>query len=122
MGALMSHAGVTTAVKEQLSNVRALLNRHVDMLQDPSSWTVPHFVHQVAVQEPDSMRRRASGVVMMDDGVVMMGAIIEGVNKPRVQHPLRLTLNSRGRAAGLAFSEEEARFAHGADTKVLKWW
>ena len=38
IGALISHAGVAIAVKEQLSNVRTWLNRRIDRLQEPSCW------------------------------------------------------------------------------------
>ena len=117
MGALMSHAGVTRAVKEQLSNVRAFLNRHDDMLQDSSRWPVPHFVEQLAAQEPDSTFARAGCSVKANS--TMMGKIIEWVKRPRVQHPLRLTLNSRGEVRALAFSPEGARLAQAVADNVV---
>ena len=130
IGALMSHAAVATAVKEQLSNVRAFLNRHIDRLQDPSRWPVPHFVQQLAAQEPDSTFGRASCAVKANP--TMLGAIIECVNKPRVQHRLRWALNSifggqnsmKGRTLrltvqALAFSPEGARLAHAVSNNVV---
>ena len=117
MGALMSHAGVTTAVKEQLSNVRAFLNRHIDLLQDPSRWPVPHFVEQLAAQEPDSTFARAGCALKANSR--MMGKIIEWVKRPRVQHPLRLTLNSGGGVEALAFSPEGARLAQTVGCNVV---
>ena len=97
--------------------MRAFLNRHVDMLQDPSRWPVPHFVEQLAAQEPDSTFARAGCAVKVNS--TMMGKIIERVKRPRVQHPLRLTLNSRGEVRALAFSPEGARLAQAVDDNVV---
>ena len=97
--------------------MRAFLNRHIDMLQDPSRWPVPHFVQQLAAQEPDSTFGRASCVVKASATIMppscptIMPRIIEWVIKPRVQHPLRLALNSRDAVRALAFLPEGARLA-----------
>ena len=48
-----------------------------------------------------------------------MGKIIEWVNRPRVQHPLRLTLNSRGAVRALAFSPDGARLAQAVNDNVV---
>jgi WD40 repeat protein len=97
--------------------VRAFLNRHDDMLQDPSRWPVPHFVQQLAAQEPDSTFARASGAVKADS--TMMGEIIEWVKRPRVQHPLRLTLNNMSLVEALAWSPEGARLAQAVANNVV---
>jgi len=78
---------------------------------------VPHFVEQLAAQEPDSTFARAGCSVK--ENSTMMGKIIQWVKRPRVQHPLRLTLKRRGAVRARAFSPEGARLAQAVDDDVV---
>jgi hypothetical protein len=94
----MSHAGVAMALKERLSNVRAFVTATWTCCKDLLRWPVPaqgpHLIFgraSCAVKaSPDHVTSETSSI-----SLAMMGAIIEWVNKLRVQHPLLLTLSRR---------------------------
>ncbi len=82
-------------MQDRLSHVRAFINCHIDLLEDPSPLaplTVTDIVEQLALQESDS-------VFASDDAPQWTASIERGVvwvNKPPVQHACRWTIQTGG--------------------------
>ena len=105
-------------MQDRLSHVRAFINCHIDMLQDPSPLaplTVTDVVEQLALQESDSVfdantdpQRTAS----IERGVVW-------VNKPAVQHACRWTIQAGGEVKSLAYSADGSRLARAEANDVV---
>jgi hypothetical protein len=85
-------------MQDRLSHVRAFINCHIDLLQDPTplaSLTVTDVVEQLALQESDS-------VFDSDTAPQWTASIERGVvweNKPPQQHECRWTIQAGGESA-----------------------
>jgi hypothetical protein len=98
--------------------VRAFINCHIDLLQDPSPLaplTVTDVVEQLVSQESDGVfdantdpQRTAS----IERGVVW-------VNKPAVQHACRWTIQAGGEVKSLAYSADGSRLARAEGNDVV---
>jgi hypothetical protein len=55
VGALMTLPGVDAGTKTRLDEVRAFLNHHEKLLEDPSSWPVAHCIEQLVLQWPGAV-------------------------------------------------------------------
>ena len=51
IGALLLHLEADAGIVKRLDDIRALLHRHKDFLQDTAKWPVPHAVEQLAAQD-----------------------------------------------------------------------
>ena len=116
--ALMASAATERPMQDRLSHVRAFINCHIDLLQDPSPLaplTVTDVVEQLVLQESDSVfdantdpQRTAS----IERGVVW-------VNKPAVQHACRWTIQAGGEVKSLAYSADGSRLARAEGNDVV---
>ena len=122
IGALLSSgaaAGAATNILRdevdhvRLSDVRAFLNRHSDLLQDISplaSLTLPDVVEQLAFQESD---------VFATQSRVLFERWVHWVNKPQRQHMCRLTVQARGEVRSVAYSPDGSRLARTEGNDVV---
>ena len=108
--ALMASAATERAMQDRLSHVRAFINCHIDLLQDPSPLaplTVTDVVEQLVLQESDSVfdaNTDPQWTASIERGVVW-------VNKPAVQHACRWTMRAGGAVHSLAYSADGSRLA-----------
>ena len=51
IGALLTYPEADAGIVKRLDDLRALLHRHKDFLQDTAKWPVPHVVEQLAAQD-----------------------------------------------------------------------
>jgi hypothetical protein len=116
--ALMASAATERPMQDRLSHVRAFINCHIDLLQDPSPLaplTVTDVVEQLALQESDS--------VFASDAAPQWTASIERgvvwVNKPPVQHACRWTMQAGGAVRSLAYSADGSRLARAEGNDVV---
>jgi hypothetical protein len=116
--ALMASAATERPMQDRLSHVRAFINCHIDLLQDPTPlapWTVTDVVKQLALQESDS--------VFASDAAPQWTASIERavvwVNKPPVQHACRWTMLAGGTVQSLAYSADGSRLARAEGNDVV---
>ena len=116
--ALMASAATERAMQDRLSHVRAFINCHIDLLQDPTPLaplTVTHVVKQLALQELDSVfdsNTDPQWNASIERGVVW-------VNKPPVQHACRWTMQARGNVKSLAYSSDRSRLARAEGNDVV---
>ena len=127
MGALLSAletskdditgAGHAAALKVQLGNVRAFVDHHGEILQQPPV-PLAHTLMQLATQEAD--------VVFGGDYATMPAAqaanqppMIHWVNKPQTTRPCRWTLRAGHEVSGVAYSPDGARLALAAASAVV---
>ena len=127
MGALLSAletskdditgAGHAAALKVQLGNVRAFVDHHGEILQQPPV-PLAHTLMQLATQEAD--------VVFGGDYATMPAAqaanqppMIHWVNKPQTTRPCRWTLRAGHEVSGVAYSPDGARLALAAGSAVV---
>ena len=116
--ALMASAAAERPIQDRLSHVRAFINCHIDLLQDPSPLaplTVTDVVEQLALQESD-------GVFDSDAAPQWTASIQRGVvwvNKPAVQHACRWTIQAGGAVTSLAYSADGSRLARAEGNEVV---
>ena len=55
VGALIASCALESSTKNRLEDVRAFLFHNLDILQDPSKWSVKHAVQQLVSQEADAV-------------------------------------------------------------------
>jgi len=114
--ALMASAAAERAMQDRLSHVRAFINCHIDLLQDPSPLaplTVTDVVEQLALQESDSVfGATPQWTASIERGVVW-------VNKPAVQHACRWTIQAGAEVTSLAYSTDGSRLARSEGNDVV---
>jgi hypothetical protein len=114
--ALMTSAETERPMQDRLSHVRAFINCHIDLLQDPTPLaplTVTDIVKQLALQESDSVFDAASKwAASIERGVVW-------VNKPPGQHACRLTKQAGGNVHSLVYSPDGSRLARAEGNHVV---
>jgi ankyrin repeat protein len=116
--ALMASAAMERPMQDRLSHVRAFINCHIDLLQDPSPLaplTVTDVVKQLALQESD-------GVFDTDAAPQWTASIERGVvwvKKPPVQHACRWTIQAGGAVDSLAYSPDGSRLARDQGNDVV---
>ena len=92
-------------MQDRLSHVWDFINCHIDLLQDSTpleSFTVTDVVKQLVLQESDSVFD--SNTDPQWDASIERGVV--WVNKPRVQHTCRWTMQSGGDIRSLAYSPD----------------
>ena len=103
-------------MQDRLSHVRAFINCHIDLLQDPSPLaplTVTDVVEQLALQESDSVFDAApQGTASIERGVIWE-------NKPPVQHACRWTKQAGGNVHSLVYSPDGSRLARAEGNAVV---
>ena len=104
-------------MQDRLSHVRAFINCHIDLLQDPkplAPLTVTDVVKQLVLQESDSVfsNNDPQWFSSIERGVVW-------VNKPPVQHTCRWTMQARGNVESLAYSSDGSRLARAEGDDVV---
>jgi hypothetical protein len=110
LSALMASAAAERPMQDRLSHVRAFINCHIDLLQDPSPLaplTVNEVVEQLVLQESD-------GVFDSDAAPESTATIQRGVvwvNKPAVQHTCRWTIQAGGPVRSVAYAADGSRLA-----------
>jgi hypothetical protein len=114
--ALMASAATERPMQDRLSHVRAFINCHIHLLQDPTPLaplTVTDVVEQLALQESDS-------VFDSDTASQWTASIERGVvweNKPPEQHACRWTIQGGGKKRidlqeqSVAYSADGSRLA-----------
>ena len=116
--ALMASAATERPMQDRLSHVRAFINCHIDLLQDPAPLaplTVTDVVEQLALQESD-------GVFAANTDPQWTASIERGVvwvNKPAVKHACRWTIKTVGTVYSLAYSADGSRLARAEGNDVV---
>jgi hypothetical protein len=115
--ALMASAVTERAMQVRLSHVRAFINCHIDLLQDPkplAPLTVTDVVKQLVLQESDSVfsNNDPQWFSSIERGVVW-------VNKPPIQHTYRWTMQARGDVESFAYSSDGYRLARAEGNAVV---
>jgi hypothetical protein len=115
--ALMASAAAERPMQDRLSHVRAFINCHIDLLQDPTPLaplTVTDVVKQLVLQESDSV---------FDNNDPQWNASIERgvvwVNKPPGQHACRWTMQAGDKVLSLAYSADGSRLARSDGKDVV---
>ena len=105
-------------MQDRLSHVRAFINCHIDLLQDPTPLaplTVTDVVKQLVLQESDSvfdLNTDPQWNASIERGVVW-------VNKPPVQHTCRWAMQAGGNVRSLAYSSDGSRLARAEGKDVV---
>jgi hypothetical protein len=116
--ALMASAATERPMQDRLSHVRAFINCHIDLLQDPKQLaplTVTDVVKQLVLQESDTVfdsNTDPQWNASIERGVVW-------VNKPPVQHTCRLTMQARGNVESFAYSSDGYRLVRAEGNDVV---
>jgi hypothetical protein len=114
----MASAVTERAMQDRLSHVRAFINCHIDLLQDPTPLaplTVTDVLKQLALQESDSVFDSTTDPqwnASIERGVVW-------VNKPPGQHACRWTMQAGGDVQSLAYSSDGSRLARAEGNDVV---
>jgi hypothetical protein len=118
IGALLSSADLSAAVKAQLDDVRAFLSHH-DLLGDPSRWPVPQaepVVAQLASQEPDATFARVEAGAV---DTVKEKLLIKWKDKPQARRQCRRTYKTGGGVSAVAVCRDGSRLAYAAGGQVV---
>jgi hypothetical protein len=114
----MASAAAERPMQDRLSHVRAFINCHIDLLQDPTplaTLTVTDVVEQLALQESDS--------VFDSDAAPQWTASIERgvvwVNKPAVQHACRWTIKADAAVRSVAYAADGSKLARSEGYDVV---
>ena len=105
-------------MQDRLSHVRAFINCHIDLLQDPkplAPLTVTDVVKQLALQESDSVFDSDAApewTASVERGVVW-------VNKPPVQHTCRWTMQAGDQVRSVTYSADGSRLARAEGNDVV---
>jgi ankyrin repeat protein len=115
--ALMASAATERPMQDRLSHVRAFINCHSDLLQDPTPLaplTVTDVVKQLVLQESDSVFDNTDPQwnASIERGVVW-------VKKPPAQHACRWTIQAGGHVQSLAYSSDGSRLARAEGDDVV---
>jgi hypothetical protein len=116
--ALMASAATERPMQDRLSHVRAFINCHIDLLQDPTPLaplTVTDVVEQLALQESDSVFD--SGTAPQSTASIERGVV--WVNKPPQQHACRWTIHAGGQVMSVAYSADGSRLARAEGKDVV---
>ena len=118
IGALLSSADLSAAVKPQLEDVLAFLDHHQDVLGDPSCWPVPaeQLVAQLASQEPDAT------FACVEAGAVDTASkkfLITWKNKPQARRRCRRTHKAGEEVLAVAVAPDGSRLAYAAGGTVV---
>jgi hypothetical protein len=114
----MASAATERPMQDRLSHVRAFINCHIDLLQDPTPLaplTVTDVVKQLALQESDSVfdsNTNPQWTASIERGVIW-------VNKPPVQHTCRWALQAGGNVQSLVYSPDGSRLARAEANDVV---
>ena len=114
IGALLCSTDVEQLVQEKLENVRAFINHHTCVLENPTRWPVLHLVEQLASQETDCTFRPApTGTQTSVDleKTPAIHAFIEQVNPRQWFRAFRLTMRGGIEMDAVAFSPDGSRLA-----------
>ena len=114
IGALLSSGATLSDEVDQvrLTDVRAFLNRHSDLLQDISplaSLTLSDVVEQLAFQESDVFATQSR----------VPFERVDWINKPQRQHLCRLTIHAGAAVKSLAYSNDGSRMARAEGNDVV---
>ena len=114
IGALLSSGATLSDEVDQvrLTDVRAFLNRHSDLLQDISplaSLTLSDVVEQLAFQESDVFATQSR----------VPFERVDWINKPQRQHLCRLTIHAGAAVKSLAYSTDGSRMARAEGNDVV---
>ena len=116
--ALMASAAAERPMQDRLSHVRAFINCHIDLLQDPTPLaplTVTDVVKQLVLQESDSVfdaNTDPQWTASVERGVVW-------VNKPAVQHACRWTIKADVAVRSVAYAADGSRLARAEGNDVV---
>ena len=122
IGALLCSTDVEQLVQEKLENVRAFINHHSCVLENPALWPVLHFVEQLASQETDCTFRPApTGTQTSVDleKTPAIHAFIERVNPRQWRRACRLTMRGGDVMRAVAFSPDGSRLARAEGCLVV---
>ena len=104
-------------MQDRLSHVRAFINCHIDLLQDPTSLaplTVTDVVKQLLLQESDSVfdNTDPQWPASIERGVVW-------VNKPPSQHACRWRIQAYRAVSSVAYSADGSRLARSEERDLV---
>ena len=119
IGALLTYPEADAGIVKRLDDLRALLHRHKDFLQDTAKWPVPHVVEQLAAQDlgasvqQDATDGSGEGMCRLIECITLVNAqacrwSIEGDDAVR-----------RTSCASVAFSPDMLKLARGEGNDAI---
>ena len=126
MGALLSALETTkdiigadhaATLKVQLGHVRAFVDHHHKVLQNPPV-SLAHTVTQLAAQEPDVVFGGGQATMPATE-TANQPAMIEWLNKPQTTRPCQWTLQAGESVNGVAYSSDGTRLARAVGRDVV---
>ena len=126
MGALLSALETTKGIigadhaatlKVQLGHVRAFVDHHHKVLQNPPV-SLAHTVTQLAAQEPDVVFGGGQATMPATE-TANQPAMIEWLNKPQTTRPCQWTLQAGESVNGVAYSSDGTRLARAVGNDVV---
>ena len=126
MGALLSALETTKGIigadhaatlKVQLGHVRAFVDHHSSILQNPPV-SLAHTVTQLAAQEPDVVFGGGQATMPATE-TANQPAMIEWLNKPQTTRPCQWTLQAGESVNGVAYSPDGTRLARAVGNDVV---
>ena len=126
MGALLSALETTKGIigadhaatlKVQLGHVRAFVDHHHKVLQNPPV-SLAHTVTQLAAQEPDVVFGGGQATMPATE-TANQPAMIEWLNKPQTTRPCQWTLQAGESVNGVAYSPDGTRLARAVGNDVV---
>merc|ERR1712166_1280302 len=126
MGALLSALETTrdiigadhaATLKVQLGHVRAFVDHHSSILQNPPV-SLAHTVTQLAAQEPDVVFGGGQATMPATE-TANQPAMIEWLNKPQTTRPCQWTLRAGESVNGVAYSSDGTKLARAVGSDVV---
>ena len=129
IGALLLHLEADAGIVKRLDDIRALLHRHKDFLQDTAKWPVPHAVEQLAAQDLGALVQHdetdGSGGGESSNttrkGVLTVGPMCHLIQciTPSSATGCRWSIQGDGKVYCVAFSPDMRKLAHGEGKRCI---
>ena len=117
VGALMTLPGVDAGTKTRLEEVRAFLNHHEKLLEDPSAWPVAHCIEQLVLQWPGAVFQADASAGSAGPGAEVR--LLECRNPEHLKSSLRFSLSGSAAINCVAFSPDGSKLARAEGDDVV---
>ena len=117
VGALMTLPGVDAGTKTRLDEVRAFLNHHEKLLEDPSAWPVAHCIEQLVLQWPGAVFQADASAGSAGPGAEVR--LLECRNPEHLKSSLRFSLSGSAEIMCVAFSPDGSKLARAEGSAVV---
>jgi hypothetical protein len=117
VGALMTLPGMDAGTKTRLDEVRAFLNHHEKLLEDPSAWPVAHCIEQLVLQWPGAAFQADASAGSAGPGAEVR--LLECRNPEHLKSSLRFSLSGSESISCVAFSPDGSKLARAEGSAVV---